>query len=387
MDEPSPTRVTGTELRRRVALFCTNFLPTSQVFVYEQLRQYRRTDVDVFAWRRFNPDRFPFPRVHLAEPSYVIRGRSRVFERAFAAARYDLVHAHFGPAGAYAERYARRGGLPLVVTFHGYDVPLLSSRRRFLPLHLPYALGCRRMLQTMRLGLCASLELQQMLMDLGVEKERLRVHRLGIDLDRFRVSSELAAGRVMMVGRLVEKKGFEYGIRAFAHALSLGASADLCIVGEGPRRAALERLARRLGIERRVELLGSRSNQQVAEMLATARVLLAPSVVAADGNRESGLIVVKEASAAGAVSIGTLHGGIPESIEDSVTGFLVPERDWMAMGERLARLLADEALHARMARAARDKMEREFDNRVQVARLEDIYEEVCGGAAGAPPLR
>jgi colanic acid/amylovoran biosynthesis glycosyltransferase len=224
-------------------------------------------------------------------------------------------------------------------------------------------------------------------MDLGVEKERLRVHRLGIDLDRFRVSSELAAGRVMMVGRLVEKKGFEYGIRAFAHALSLGASADLCIVGEGPRRAALERLARRLGIERRVELLGSRSNQQVAEMLATARVLLAPSVVAADGNRESGLIVVKEASAAGAVSIGTLHGGIPESIEDSVTGFLVPERDWMAMGERLARLLADEALHARMARAAREKMEREFDNRVQVARLEDIYEEVCDGAAGAPPLR
>ncbi len=386
MDGPRPNGVTETEPRRRVALFCTNFLPTSQVFVYEQLRQYRRTDVDVFAWRRFNPDRFPFPRVHLAEPSYVIRGRSRVFERAFAAARYDLVHAHFGPAGAYAERYAREGGLPLIVTFHGYDVPLLASRRRFLPLHLPYALGSRRMLQTMRLGLCASLELRQMLMELGVDKERLRVHRLGIDLERFRVSSEPGARRVMMVGRLVEKKGFEYGLRAFAHALSLGVSAELCIVGDGPRRAALARLARHLGVERRVELAGSRSNEQVAEMLRTARVLLAPSVVAADGNRESGLIVVKEASAAGAVSIGTLHGGIPESIEDSVTGFLVPERDWMGMGERLAQLLSDEALRARMARAARDKMEREFDNRVQVARLEDIYEEVCSGAGVAPPL-
>jgi colanic acid/amylovoran biosynthesis glycosyltransferase len=226
-----------------------------------------------------------------------------------------------------------------------------------------------------------------MLMDLGVEKERLRVHRLGIDLERFHVGSGAARARVMMVGRLVEKKGFEYGLRAFAHALSLGVSADLCIVGDGPRRAALARLARRLGVERRVELVGSRSNEQVAEMLGTTRVLLAPSVVAADGNRESGLIVVKEASAAGAVSIGTRHGGIPESIEDCVTGFLVPERDWMGMGERLAQLLCDEALRARMASAARDKMEREFDNRVQVATLEDIYDEVSSGAEVAPSMR
>jgi colanic acid/amylovoran biosynthesis glycosyltransferase len=385
MDRARPNGVTQTEPSRRVALFCTNFLPTSQVFVYEQLRQYRRTQVDVFAWRRFNTDRFPFPRIHLAELSYVVRGRSRVFERAFETGRYDVVHAHFGPAGAYAERFARAAGLPLIVTFHGYDVPLLSSLRRFLPLHLPYALGSRRMLRNMRLGLCASLELERMLADLGIDAARLRVHRLGIDLDRFRPSPDQSRSRVMMVGRLVEKKGFEYGLRAFAHALSLGASAELCIVGDGPRRAALARLARELGLERRIQFVGSRSNEQVAEMLGNARVLLAPSVVAADGNRESGLIVVKEASAAGAVPIGTLHGGIPESIDDSVSGFLVPERDWLAMGQRLAELLTDEARRARMARAAREKMEREFDNREQVAELENIYDEVVSG--GGPSRR
>ena len=57
---------------RRIALFCTNFLPTSQVFVYEQLRQYRRSEVDVFAWRRFHPERFlPGAETSLHPRSYI----------------------------------------------------------------------------------------------------------------------------------------------------------------------------------------------------------------------------------------------------------------------------------------------------------------------------
>src|SRR5690606_30161300 len=196
----------------RVALFCTNFLPDSQVFIYEQLRHYRRWQADVFAWRRFNVERFGFPRVHRAEPAYVIRGRSRRFSRVFAEQRFSLVHAHFGPAGAYARVHAERARLPLVVTFHGYDVPLLSSWRRFLPLHLPYAALARAMLRQMRLGICASTELYELLRALGVEESRLRVHRLGIDLERFAFTPARAAQEVLMVGRLVEKKGFEYGL-------------------------------------------------------------------------------------------------------------------------------------------------------------------------------
>jgi colanic acid/amylovoran biosynthesis glycosyltransferase len=368
---------------RRIALFCTNFLPTSQVFVYEQLRQYRRSEVDVFAWRRFNSERFAFPRVHLAEPGYVLRGQSRRFARIFAERRFELVHAHFGPAGAYARRYAARHRLPLVVTFHGYDVPILSSRRRFLPLHLPYALGSGALLRELRLGLCASEELKRLLIGLGVAPERLLVHRLGIDLERFAFTDEPREPLVVMVGRLVEKKGFDDGLRAFAHARSLGARARLSIVGEGELRRSLEQLARRLGVAGEVSFLGSRSNEQVAQLLSRARVLLAPSVVARDGNRESGLIVVKEASAVGTVPIGTVHGGIPESIEHGETGFLVAEHDFQAMGEHLARLLCDETARSRMARAARGKMEREFDNRTVVARLEDVYDEVCEGWGAA----
>lgn len=374
-----------TEQSPRLALFCTNFLPASQVFVYEQLRQYQRWQADVFAWRRFNAERFVFPRVVRAEPGYVIRGKSRRFQRAFERHPYRLIHAHFGPAGAYARRYAVSAGVPLLVTFHGYDVPLLSSARRYLPLHLPYALGARRLLRDMRLGICASTELKEMLEQLGVDSQRLRVHRLGIDLERFAFTPHRPrVGReghdVLMVGRLVEKKGFEFGIRAFALACARGLHARLTIVGEGERRAKLECLARELGIAERVRFVGGQTNEAVAALMAQSSVLLAPSVVARDGNRESGLIVVKEAAAAGAVPIGTRHGGIPDSIEDGQTGYLVAERDAVHMGERLAQLLSDESLRARLAEASRRKMEREFDNRKLVAELEEIYDEVSRDA-------
>jgi len=378
-----------TEESPRLALFCTNFLPASQVFVYEQLRQYRRWQADVFAWRRFNADRFVFPRVIQAGPGYILRGKSRRFERAFEQHPYRLVHAHFGPAGAYARRYAVSSGLPLLVTFHGYDVPLLSSARRYLPLHLPYALGGPRLLRDMRLGICASTELMEMLQERGVDSERLCVHRLGIDLERFVYTPRRAApGRdghdVLMVGRLVEKKGFEYGLRAFALARARGIHARLTIVGEGERRASLERHARELGIAERVDFVGSQTNEAVAALMARTSVLLAPSVVARDGNRESGLIVVKEAAAAGTVPIGTRHGGIPDSIEDGQTGYLVAERDAEHMGERLAQVLSDESLRARLAEAGRRKMEREFDNRKLVAELEDIYDRVAHEPAPCP---
>jgi len=179
-----------------------------------------------------------------------------------------------------------------------------------------------------------------------------------------------------MIGRFVEKKGFEYGIRAFARALAKGgADAKLTLIGSGEREALLRAEVTRLGLERKVDFAGVLPKQAVAERLQRAHVLLAPSVVGRDGNRESGLIVVKEASACAAVPIGTRHGGIPEIIDDQETGFLVDERDVDAMAERLASLLYEPALRERLGRAARFKMEREYDNHARVQALEAFYDE------------
>lgn len=360
-----------------MALFTSSFLPYSQTFIHDEIRFHRRYRVEVFTTRRQNAERFPHAPVHLGGRLYRYTNLSWKFRRLLARGDYALLHAHFGVGGARAAGFARRARLPLVITFHGYDVPLLTSLRRFTPEFWGYALAARRALcETMTLGLCASEELYEMLRDYGVPAERLRVWRLGIDLDRFaRCERDPVEPSVLMIGRFVEKKGFEFGLRAFADQVRRGARGRLTIVGDGERERRLRAIALEDGIAERVSFRGALAQSAVRDLLASGDILLCPSVGGMDGDRESGLIVAKEASASEVVPIGTWHGGIHEIIDDDVTGFLVPERNVTLLSERLGILLGDADRRRQMGAAARVKMEREYDIRARLDRLEDHYDE------------
>jgi colanic acid/amylovoran biosynthesis glycosyltransferase len=369
-----------------VALFSTHFLEYSQTFVFDEIVSHERYGVEVFCKTRMNAERFPFEPVHVGGMLYPATCWDPAFDAAFRSGRFAVAHAHFGRGGIYAMRYARKFKLPLVVTFHGYDVPILRSKARFEPRFLRYALFAPKLLRTMTLGLCASKELYDMLVDMGVPAARLRLHHIGIDLARFDGEPRVSKGppEVVMIGRFVEKKGFEDGIAAFARVAKDG-DARLTLIGGGELEGRYRTLARDLGIESRVRFPGVLTSTQIAEQLRQSDVLLAPSVVGHGGNRESGLLSVKEASASSVVPIGTRHGGIPEIVDDGVTGFLVPERDVAALADRLGRLLADPALRATMGRAAHAKMRREYDNRARVRALEDRYDEAVALHRATPP--
>ena len=360
---------------RPVALFSTNFLEYSQTFVYEEITHHERYEVDVFCRKRHLPDRFPFPRVHVGGALYGATRESVSFYRAFERRRYEVVHGHFGTGACYAVPYVRRYQLPFVVTFHGYDVPLLLSNERYHPKNWPYAAFAPGMLDNMTLGLCASRELFELLLDAGVPRERVRLYHLGIDLASFVRGPRHPVPRVVMVGRFIEKKGFEYGVRAFAAARERGAPGQLIIIGSGEREARLRALVAELRIADSVQFAGILSSSEVAGVLSESDVLMAPSVIAMDGNRESGVIAVKEGSASGLAALGTYHGGIPEIIDDGVTGFLVAERDVASLADRLHRVLTDRELCERLGAAGRAKMEREYDLTRQVAQLESHYDE------------
>ncbi len=147
-----------------------------------------------------------------------------------------------------------------------------------------------------------------------------------------------------MVGRFVEKKGHEYGLRAFARARRGGLNARLVIAGDGPLRGRYERLIAELGLGGSVELPGALPHEKIGALLAAAAVVLTPSVVARTGDREGGLTFAKEASACAVPIVGTHHGGIVEIIDDGATGYLVAERDAEALGDRLCAILRDPAL-------------------------------------------
>ncbi|MCC7198205.1 MAG: glycosyltransferase [Gammaproteobacteria bacterium] len=351
-------------------------MPISQTFVWDELRSHDRYLAEVFAWQRRNRNLFPGA-VHVASPWFPLTRRNARFDRLLAAGRHSLIHAHFGWAGVIAARFARRHTLPLVVTFHGLDVAALTTGNITPPQLWPYTLYAREMLSQLTLGLCASAELLEMLVTAGVPRASLAEHRLGIDLVQFRPGQrDDKVLRVAMVGRFVEKKGFADGLRAFARfADSHPEPTELAIVGSGPLDHELRSLCAALGQQSRVRFLGALSHQEVATVLARSDVLLAPSVVAANGDRDSGLLSAKEASASACVPIATRHGGIPSIIDDGTTGFLVNEHDVEGIVTHLRTLANHPNLRRSMAEGARAKMMREYGLRESVRNLERFYDD------------
>jgi glycosyltransferase involved in cell wall biosynthesis len=178
---------------------------------------------------------------------------------------------------------------------------------------------------------------------------------------------------ILGVGRLIEKKGFDVLIDACRMLKDAGCAFRCRIIGGGERLGDLEAQIGRLGLADRVELAGPLPREVVQWSMQEAAVLAAPCVVGADGNRDGMPTVLLEAMALGTPCIATPVTGIPELIEDGVTGLLVEERDASGLATQLRRLLTDHDLREALAAPARLKIEREFDVRENAARLRALF--------------
>jgi glycosyltransferase involved in cell wall biosynthesis len=271
---------------------------------------------DVAARRRWRREEWPRP----------LRDLAPCARRAVAAGDTHI-HCHFA-AGAALDglRLSRILGLPLSITAHAYDIFLT-------PRNLREKLRCAAVVST-----GCDYNVAHLRAVVGDDRTG-RVHRIvmGVDTERFRRQAPLPGGRtVIAIGRLVEKKGFDDLVRAARILHHEGAADRVVIVGEGPQRDALERLVADVPI---VELLGARRPDEVRALLEEADVLAMPSVVAADGDRDSMPVVVKEAMAMELPVVATDEVGLPEVVRPP-WGRLVPPRDPPALARALAEVLA-----------------------------------------------
>lgn len=394
---PRPMSVDHQKPRRRdilpasepvsIAVCVGGFLPPSETFIYDQLKNARRTRPWVLA-RYFtkNHQQFPFDDVvTLGAPewwAYYYAGQSITALRALRGRRPRLVHAHFGLNGAMVLPLAKRLRLPLVVSFHGHDVGGLEPQNRYSARYFRYQRMARAMFDYCSLLLCASIELKELLLQHGAPEHKLVVHHLGVDTAVFRPperGQRSGNGRLLMVGRLVEKKGMEFGLRAFARVAQERPQSRLAIVGQGPLLGQLRALTGQMQLAEKVEFLGALTPQGVREQMALADVLLTPSVTTAKGDRESGVIVIKEAGAMALPTVASRHGGIGEIIDDGQNGYLVEERDVPALAQRLGALLDDPIRCEKMGRLARQLVEQRYDTRVQNERLESLLISAADG--------
>lgn len=292
-----------------------------------------------------------------------------------------LVHAHFGPDGLSAVGLARRLGITLVTTLRGYDVTrtrraLLASGRLSW---MRYALARERLIRNGDAFLVVSDALRAIAIEAGYPAALTITHYNGVDLASFCPSGIRDATTILHVGRLVEKKGTAVLLRAFARARAVHPSATLAIIGDGPLRPSLQRLAGQLGLGEAARFLGSQPHAVVGDWMRRAAVLAVPSLTARDGDAEGLPNVAVEAAASGLAVVGSDHSGIPEAIADGHSGFVVPEGQVEPLAGRLIELLASVELRRSMGAAARALAEARFDSQVQVERLERLYDTISRG--------
>lgn len=297
----------------------------------------------------------------------------------FARGSYDIIHAQFGTDGLRALALRRCGVLEgrLVTSFRGHDISSFVQQHGTQVYDRLFAEG------DFFFANCDFF--RDRAIALGCDPARIRTLGSGIDLGRFpyRQRRRHAGGRTRLatVGRLVEKKGIEYAIEAVAAVLGRGHDVDLRIAGDGPLLDEYQLLAKRLGVESRVTLLGAMTQPEIVQLLDDCDIFLGPSVTAANGDQDAPTNVLKEAMALGLPVVATRHGGIPELVEDGVSGILTPERDSAAIAAAVESLIARPERWTEMGRAGRSAVETRYDN----DRLNDALIQSYEAALHRPP--
>lgn len=184
--------------------------------------------------------------------------------------------------------------------------------------------------------------------------------------------------RIISVGRLAWSKGYEFAIDAVARVRDAGIPVEYTIIGEGPDEEALMFAARQTGLWQSglLRFKGAVPREEVFNYYLQADVMLHPA------NAEGFCNAVIEAQAMELPVVVSDAGGLPENVEDGVTGFVVPRRDPDAIAARLIQLALDPKLCRRLGRAGREHVTRHFDISKQVGEFVALYESLAGSQVG-----
>ncbi|MBV6623403.1 MAG: glycosyltransferase [Rivularia sp. (in: Bacteria)] len=287
-----------------------------------------------------------------------------------------MIHAHFGVCGALALPFARKLQVPLIVTFHGIDATMTDEYARKDSLSTRVYLHRRESLKRdTQLFVAVSNFLKSTLVNQGFPANRIIVHNIGIDTELFQ--PDMTVHRepiVLFVGRLVEKKGCEYLIKAMSEVQTVNPEIELVVIGDGELRKSLETKAK-LTLKK-YRFLGIQTPKVVRNWMNKAKVFCVPSIRAKSGDCEGFGLVFTEAQAMGLPVVSFASGGIPEAVAHNQTGFIVEEKDWQALGENILQLLDDPNLWQIFSETGYQRVRERFDLHKQNQALEEIYQNV-----------
>ena len=359
--------------------------------VYRQVAGPKRVKIHAFAFKRENSDRFPYSLVHLLDrsklrwarriwqkqilhsPQLALPSECSSFSKLVRANDISLLHIYFGNNGVFWLPLFRKRAIPIIVSFHGADVAVgfntPSGQRRL-----------KQVFEAADLLLARSHSIRQSMIAAGCSPDKIRIQRTGIPGSDFgyrpRGFPDEGRFQFLQACRLIEKKGVEVTLKAYAKFFERWPNSNLAIAGDGPLRKPLEQLAQQLGIGGRVAFTGFLTKEQLIKAYYESHVFIHPSERTSAGDNEGIPNSLLEAMATGLCSIATRHGGIPEAIEHLENGVLVEEHDFEGVHSWMNRLAGDWSLAVELGRRAAETISREFDAETQIQKLESVYLEL-----------
>ncbi|MDB5273289.1 MAG: colanic acid biosynthesis glycosyltransferase WcaL [Chitinophagaceae bacterium] len=372
-----------------VALYVDDFLPYTHGWIYRQVSDPVTHVRTVLCNVRSEEKTFPFIRCVESSSSErwkeYIRGRfwfafkymdSRLsavnknkFKEELVAQNINLVHAHFGTNGVLIAPLCIELEIPLVVTFHGFDI---SSA----PLRWPaYRKKLSLLFHQLTYAIAISEEMAERLADLGCPREKIKVSYLGVPVEEFPVVDRSARQTPLVflhAGRLTAKKGVPDLVKAFAEAFVHPGEAELWIAGDGEEKSQVENTIERCNPSCVVKLLGRLSEEELQKARSEADVFVINCRTDEAGTKEGLPISILEASSTGMPVISTWHAGIPEAVQHTVSGLLVAEYDHLSLVQAMRKML-DAEYRLQMGKQASEYMKIKFALQECNKKLKSLY--------------
>lgn len=385
---------------KRVGHIKTTYLELSETFFYAILKDFKRFKAFVVCEELKNKEVFPFDEVYqITKPTplekavgKVVRGLTfrhpaveKKYRIALEAHEPDIIQAHFGPVGVYALPIAKKLKVPLITSFYGFDtnykgiIEVMSLLTPFDRISY-WKKAYRNLFSGGDYFITFGEKMRQMVIALGCPENKVEDCHAGVNIsERKFVGHSLPKDgqvKILVVNRLVEKKGVRYALEAFAKIQKRYSKLRLRIIGDGPLRKELEQLMEKLRIKNKVEMWGMQPYAKVLEQFRECHIFLTPSVKTESGDEEGGInATVIDALAIGIPTIATEESG-SQLIVDKKTGLMAKQKEADDLAEKITFLLENPSVWSSYTTAGRKLIESKFNQERQTEKLESIYDKV-----------
>lgn len=283
----------------------------------------------------------------------------------------DYFVAHFGTCGTIANSLRELGVLDgkIVTVFHGFDISIKEILSRYKKQYANLFAEGDMFFPISHLW-------KDKMISLGCESSKIEVIRMGIHVDEF-LYKERNIGKtlnIVSVCRLIEKKGIEYSIRACSILKENNIPFKYTIVGYGPLEPSLRSLIDQLGLKDVVTITGFQSQSNVKAILDKSNVFVLPSITSENGDMEGIPVALMEAMANGLPVVSTYHSGIPELIENNISGYLCDEKNIKQISDKLIFIFNNPESVLSSTVNARKKIEEAFNIDVEYYKMTSLME-------------